>query len=58
MGSLLLQSHQSRHVHAILSSHHLSLVDGLHLLLGSYCHVSFRVFTNKNKKEKHIYILH
>lgn len=46
----LLQSHRSHHVHAFLSSHHFSLVDCLHLLLGGYCRVSFRVITSNNRK--------
>ena len=45
---LMLQSYRSHHVHTILSSCHLPLVDCVHLLLGSYCRVSFTAFTLHN----------
>lgn len=49
MISLLLQGHRSHHVHTVISSHHLSLADCLHLLLGDYCSVSFTVVTSTRK---------
>ena len=38
---LLLQSHQPHHFVPLLSLHHFSHADCLHIVLGSYCSVSF-----------------